>query len=426
MVSFHPFVYCFCLLSFFWSFLFVCVVFQVTQAGTDLLGNCSIHEDEPGLPHFDPEKFSGYWYESVRTRNPYEASTGSLSYLDVASFFPWQPAAAANRQRRYENDVIYHADVASRITTSQAKQSEDGYHTSNTKKLGTTISMQPAATAVDPSTALLLSTTAAEEKQKDTSYLSELTTSFHYAPPLDDPRDYVVHWFNPCLLHIPFLVKNIPLCIEDVSDAEKPRLPLYKQKTTGVADLSASKNFHNADDGRARAMAEVDMKTVGNGKTLEQVDKAEDINYKGTLEDRRIEDEKMVSKQNRKRPTKYVRMRIHAPSNFLWKHHDAVLYCKPNEYEDDSQAGVSGNCVTRFSWFPALFTHRILETDYHTSATLYSCVTIAGFLKFEYAWMLRRKPQLSRALRAKSIHSDASRLQALLPRSHLVFPFGET
>ena len=44
---------------------------------------------------------------------------------------------------------------------------------------------------------------------------------------------------------------------------------------------------------------------------------------------------------------------------------------------------------------PDLGTYWVLDTDYETWASVYSCTEIAGIIKLEFAWVLGRVPEIS-------------------------------
>ncbi len=66
--------------------------------------------------------------------------------------------------------------------------------------------------------------------------------------------------------------------------------------------------------------------------------------------------------------------------------HEGVIQCLPH-----------GRCQVILSWVPYPYSHQVVRTDYTSTATIYSCFSIGGFLKMEYAWVLHRDFEVDKA-----------------------------
>ena len=75
----------------------------------------------------------------------------------------------------------------------------------------------------------------------------------------------------------------------------------------------------------------------------------------------------------------------------------------------DAVAKCNGaKCTVDFGGMSPPGDYRVVSTDYESYAIVYSCTDLAGFMRFEYSWVLARNPELTQDELAlvKSIYQE--------------------
>ncbi len=88
-----PLLYCWLLVALFYVFFLAFLAYQATffDSFHDILGSCSeAHAANPvvtasGGAGFDPDRFSGDWYEAARIANPFETEPNWLDRMQCKS-----------------------------------------------------------------------------------------------------------------------------------------------------------------------------------------------------------------------------------------------------------------------------------------------------------------------------------------------------